>query len=219
MPRRIAHRGMPRRLRENSLAGFALALQLGADGIELDVHATLDGTVVVHHDPALADGTAIADTRWDELRRRESAPGVPVPTLAEVRTLVDGRATLYVEIKGPGIEGAVRDALHRYPGEAAIHSFDHALIARLHRAGCEWPLGILFDAGVADVPGVMERTGARDVWPHFSLVTPALVDAVHARGGQVVTWTVNDAMIAARLAGMGVDGLCGDDITVFSGAS
>ena len=49
-PLRIAHRGMPRRLRENTLPSFAAALAAGADGIELDVHATSDGVVVVHHD-------------------------------------------------------------------------------------------------------------------------------------------------------------------------
>lgn len=207
---------MPRRARENSLAGFALALELGADGIELDVHATRDGVVVVHHDPALADGTSIARTAWADLRRRESAPGVPIPTLGQVLELVAGRATVYVEIKGAAIEALVDTELRAYAGEAAIHSFDHTLIARLHAAGCPRPLGILFDAGISDVEPAMARTGARHVWPRFSLVTPALVDAVHALGGLVITWTVNDPDVARSLAAIGVDGLCGDDITVFA---
>jgi len=207
---------MPRRTRENSLAGFALALELGADGIELDVHATPDGVVVVHHDPGLADGTSIAATAWGELRRRESAPGVAIPTLGDVLELVSGRATVYVEVKGPRIEALVDAQLRTYAGEAAIHSFDHALIARLHAAGCPRPLGILFDASIDAIGRSMERTGAQHVWPRFSLVTPALVEAVHAHGGQVIAWTVNDPQVARRMTAAGVDGLCGDDITVFA---
>lgn len=218
MPLRIAHRGLPRRQPENSLAGFALALELGADGIELDVHATRDGVVVVHHDPTLADGTRIAGADWDDLRRREGAPGARVPSLAQVLELVAGRAELFVEIKGHGIEPAVAALLEGYAGAAAIHSFDHALIGRLRALGCPRRLGILFDRAVTDVEHAMDSAGALDVWPHFSLVRPPLVAAVHARGGRVITWTVNDARAAARLSAMGVDGLCGDDITAFAEA-
>src|SRR5436309_983772 len=125
-PLRIAHRGMPRRELENTLASFALALTEGAEGIELDVHATSDGTVVVHHDPTLRDGREIARTRISELR---VSPGPhAVPTLAEVLSLVAGSAELFVEIKGQGIERLVLAALEGYEGAAAIHSFDHATI-------------------------------------------------------------------------------------------
>src|SRR6185437_6485961 len=90
----IAHRGTPRELPENSLPGFARAIEAGAHGIELDVHLTADGVVVVHHDPVLrstaADGSGgrISDCTLAELRRHPLAPGVPIPTLAEALDLV-----------------------------------------------------------------------------------------------------------------------------------
>lgn len=214
MPLRIAHRGMPRRVRENTLPSFALALEEGADGIELDVHATSDGTVVVHHDAVLRDGSAIASLTLDELRAHEAAPGVPIPTLEETCTLVAGRAALFVEIKGEDIEQLVMDELSRYRGGCAIHGFDHAQIARLHEASCPIPLGVLFEHDVRGLDAVLRATEARDVWPHHSLVTRDLVERVHGRGGRVIPWTVNDAPLATRLAGMGVDGICGDDVTL-----
>jgi glycerophosphoryl diester phosphodiesterase len=58
----IAHRGASRAERENTLAAFARAGGLGADGVELDVRRTADDRLVVHHDPRLADGRVIVDT-------------------------------------------------------------------------------------------------------------------------------------------------------------
>jgi glycerophosphoryl diester phosphodiesterase len=207
---------MPRLARENTLPSFALALEAGADGLELDVHATRDGIVVVHHDAALANDLAIADVTFAELRRHEAAPGVAIPTLQELCALVQGRATLFVEIKGDGIERLVLAALTGYEGDLAIHSFDHALVRRTHALDPALRLGILFENAPFDMARAMVDTGATDVWPHWPLVTPALVSAVHAEGGRVIPWTVNDPTHARRLAALGVDALCGDDVTLLA---
>jgi glycerophosphoryl diester phosphodiesterase len=207
---------MPRLARENTLPSFALALDAGADGLELDVHATRDGIVVVHHDPILRDGTDISATTFAELRGHDAAAGVPIPTLGELCDLVEGRAELCVEIKGVGIEQLVLDALSDYEGPLAIHSFDHALIQRIRALDPAVRLGILFEESVADVLPQMQMTGASDVWPHWQLVTPELVVTVHAAGGRVIPWTVNDMALAQTLAAMDVDALCGDDVSLFA---
>ncbi|MDQ6636116.1 MAG: glycerophosphodiester phosphodiesterase [Gemmatimonadota bacterium] len=203
---------MPHLARENTLPSFSLALDAGADGLELDVHATSDGVVVIHHDPVLADGTVIAETAFGELRRHEAAPGVAIPTLAELCELVAGRAELCVEVKGKGIEQLVLDVLSDYDGALAIHSFDHALIQRIRSLDSGVRLGILFEDAVSEVAQQMETAGATDVWPQWKLVEPALVAAVHAAGGRVIPWTVNDTDHAQALAAIGVDALCGDDV-------
>src|SRR5258705_1971976 len=183
---------MPHLARENTLPSFALALDAGADGLELDVHATRDGVVVIHHDPALRDGTLIAETTFGELRRHEAAPGVAVPTLAELCEQVAGRAELCVEVKGAAIEQLVLDVLAGYHRPLARHSFDHALIQRIRALDSRVRLGILFEHGVSDVARQMEVIGATDVWPQWKLVDPALVSTVHAAEGRVIPWTVND---------------------------
>ncbi|MEO7457261.1 MAG: glycerophosphodiester phosphodiesterase [Gemmatimonadaceae bacterium] len=204
---------MPRQAHENTLRAFALALDAGADGIELDVHATADGVVVVHHDGHLVTGRAIASLPSAQLGTLSS--GDPIPTLEQVCELVDGRAELFVEIKGAGIEAAVASLLDSYGGECAIHSFDHALIERLHHARTAHTLGVLLDEGSRhDVAALMERCGASDVWPHHSLATADLASLVHARAGRVIAWTVNDRFLATSLAAAGIDGLCSDDVNL-----
>jgi len=216
VPLPIAHRGMPRLARENTLASFALALESGAEGIELDVHATRDGVVVVHHDPALRGGQVIADESLSVLRDAAGTAGTELPTLSEVCELVRGTAELFVEIKGAGIERLVLDVMRGHEGPFAIHSFDHQLIARIHALDDTLRLGVLFEEPVDDVHALMRATGATDVWPHAPLITASLVDAVHASAGRVIAWTVNDVPTAQRLASLGVDGLCGDDVRIFA---
>ncbi|NUP57122.1 MAG: glycerophosphodiester phosphodiesterase [Gemmatimonadaceae bacterium] len=205
---------MPRLARENTLPSFQLALDVGADGLELDVHTTADGVVVVHHDPDLAAGPRIDALTLGELRRHEAAPRVPIPTLEELCTLVQGRATLFVELKGAAVERAVLDVLAAYDGPVALHSFDHAMIRRTARLSSERRLGILYDDAPVGVAREMAETGALDVWPHWKLVTEELVAEVHEAGGRVIPWTVNDPSTAQALASLGVDGLCGDDVRI-----
>ena len=203
---------MPRLARENTLPSFELAIDAGADGLELDVHATADGVIVVHHDAELRSGESIAQLTLAQLAHFDAVPGVPIPTLAALCELVAGRATLFVEVKGAGIERAVLDVLSGYEGATAVHSLDHALIQRMARADPAMRLGILFEDAPREVARSMAATGALDVWPHWSLVTERLVSEVHDAGGRVIPWTVNDQARAEALVALGADGLCGDDV-------
>src|SRR5437763_7557885 len=63
----LGHRGAPRSARENTIEAFVEARRLGADGVELDVRRSRDGALVVHHDPVIPGGGAIADLRVAEL--------------------------------------------------------------------------------------------------------------------------------------------------------
>jgi glycerophosphoryl diester phosphodiesterase len=215
-PEIIAHRGTPRDHPENSLPGFGRALALGVDGIELDVHLTGDRVPVVHHDPDLAPGPgplagrSIAGLTMDELRAHELAPGVPVPTLDEVRALAEGRATLYVEVKARDAGHVVADVLagggHRTP----VHSFDHRLARGVRLRAPGIPVGILSVSYLVDTVAAMRAAEARDLWQHWTMIDAPLVDAVHAAGGRVIAWTVNDPTVARTLTALGVDGLCSD---------
>ncbi|HEX5408817.1 MAG TPA: glycerophosphodiester phosphodiesterase [Gemmatimonadaceae bacterium] len=219
-PLLIAHRGTPRERPENTLPAFLRALELGADGIEIDVHVTRDGTVVVHHDPvprATAPSGRLAGRPIDALTFDElqgfSIHGVAlIPTLAETLAVVKGRAELFVELKGAGIESAVVEQIRTsaMPSRCAVHSFDQDAIRRLGELAPELRRGLLFDRAPTDISASMRDTGARDVWPHWELINPALVGAVHAAGGRVIAWTVNRPDVARALTAQGVDGLCTD---------
>ena len=215
-PEIIAHRGTPRVHPENSLPGFAHALTLGVDGIELDVHLTRDGVPVVHHDPDLAAGPAplagrtILGLTLDELRTHELAPGVPVPTLADVLELTAGRATLYVEVKAREAGQVVADLLGPDGDRTPVHSFDHRLSRGVRLRAPGIPVGVLSVSYLVDSVGAMRAADARDLWQHWSMIDAPLVDAVHADGRRVIAWTVNHPSRAAELAQLGVDGLCSD---------
>jgi glycerophosphoryl diester phosphodiesterase len=207
---------MPRREPENTLPSFAAALAAGAQGIELDVHATADGVVVVHHDPVTRDGLTISATQWSDLRNvsRSVSGTASIPSLASVCDLVAGRAELFVEIKGAGIEQAVVAELDGRRGTFSIHSFDHATIGRLARLDVAYRLGLLFEEPVDDMAARLAEYGAADAWPHHDLIDRGLVDEVHRAGGRMIAWTVNSPKLARRLAADGVDGICTDDVTL-----
>jgi glycerophosphoryl diester phosphodiesterase len=215
---RIGHRGAPREFPENSLAAFRRAFERGADAIELDVHVTADGAVVVHHDPTLAAsagqnaGRAITELTLDQIRSADLDRDVGVPTLAEVLALVPHDARAYVELKGAGVEAGVISVLAAADCDYAVHSFDHGAIARMRDLAPHIPRGILYDKRSIDVVSAMRNTGARDVWPNWRLIDRATVERVHEEGGRVIAWTVNARLAARDLVALGTDGLCTDDL-------
>src|ERR1700722_12093407 len=165
----IAHRGAPRQHAENTLPGFAQALAWGVNGIELDVWRTRDGVVVVHHDPASRGQPPISTL--------PAAVLVPeIPTLAAVLAAVDGRATVYVEIKQPGIEDDVLEVIAGSPTPCAIHSFDHRVAARVTSRRATVPTGVLVSSYLIDPAAALRAAGARDWWQAWEFIDRTLVE-------------------------------------------
>ena len=223
-PEIIAHRGSSRECLENTLAAFARALEQQADGIELDVHGSSDGHLVVHHDAVLAlehgGGTmAIRDLTLPALRALRLHGGHPVPLLDDVFDLVGTRATVYVEVKSPGIEPAVAALLDRYPTvRAAVHSFDHRIPAAVRALRPTTAIGFLSDSYLIEPAGMLRPMVPDALWQFTHLIDHALVSAAHARGARVIAWTENDPVRAHQLAAWGVDGLCTDVPALIRGA-
>lgn len=210
-PELIGHRGAPTQRPENTLDGFLLAIEQGADAVELDVHATEDEEVIVVHDYDLEDG-AINEMLWPEIAEREPE----IPKLEEVLESIGARATVYVELKGAGIESLVIDVVRRFGKRYALHSFDHKAIARVAKRASDIPRGVLIDAGTTNpiqaVHRAVAETGARDVWPHWSLVSSDMMQAATELELRVLPWTVNSIDSARHLAKLGVAGICTDDV-------
>jgi len=218
IPEIIAHRGAPREHRENTLRSFQRAVELGAEAIELDVHQTRDGVVVVHHDATVRSSVTssraaplrINDLEWDELRALEVGEQHPMPTLPDVLREMAGRVRVYVEIKDASGDAAVADVLLPHSRWCAVHAFDHRVTRRVRDLAPDLPGGILLDSYLIDTTAAMRHAGARDVWQRWELVDADLVREVHDAGGRLIAWTVNDPDAARRLAGLGVDGICSD---------
>ena len=219
-PTVIAHRGASREAPENTVAAFARALALGADGIELDTHLTWDRAVVVHHDPIpkpAADEPAIAWRQFTamtlaEVKKLRVGGTHEIPTLPEVLEIVGARLTVYCELKGAGVVEVAAPILARHQGPCAVHSFDHRAVLRSAAIAPQVPRGILVDSRLVDTSHALEVAKASALWPFTAFVDADLVAEVHARGGQVIVWTPDDPLEITRLAALGVDGLCTNDV-------
>jgi glycerophosphoryl diester phosphodiesterase len=216
---RIAHRGASRERLENTLPAFELALERGADAVELDTHVTRDGVVVVHHDDDVA-GKALADLDWTTVAGMELAGGGRIPRLSDVLEIIGDRAVVYIELKGRGVEDAALREARRCGKRFAVHSFDHEAIVRSMRLMPDAARGVLLDEGIPDPVGAMTRANAltkpRDVWPHFGLVNAQFMEAAEKMSLRVNVWTVNSLAEAKRLTDLGVHGICTDDVRLLA---
>ncbi len=212
----LAHRGASGHAHENTREAFRLARDLGADGVELDVHAARDGGLVVHHDPDLPGAGPIAALDTPTITAHVLPNGETVPLLHEVLDLL-GPAEVWVEIKSLAERWdqhllRVLDA-GPTPERYAVHSFDHRIVARLGRVRPTLRRGILLASYPVTIEPLLRDAGASTLWQAQHLIDRDLVTRVHAYdgGGKIVAWTTNDGDDIARLAALGVDGLCGDD--------
>ena len=212
-PSVIAHRGASGYEYENSRAAFRRAVMLDADGVELDVHSTRDGAIMVHHDPDVPGFGPIAQLSLTEARTARIRNGEPLPLLTEILELV-GNRDVWVEIKSlPAIhDQQFLDVLAAGPAPAryAVHSFDHRIVYRLGQAQPALRRGILLSAYLQDPVSVMRSVGATTLWQEWQQVDEDLVNQVHDSGGAVIAWTVNELGDLDRMVRLGVDGLCGN---------
>ena len=191
---------------ENTIAAFEAAVRLGADGVELDVHATADGAPAVHHDPRLSDGRAIADLTATEL------PGY-VPLL-DAALDACGSLAVNIEIKEPRSIADAVVAIVRGRGIAdrvVVSSFDLATIDLVLALDAGMPTGYLVApahrALAARSLGVCSQRGHRAFHPHHRAIDARLIDRAHEAGIAVNTWTVDNPNRMTALAAIGVDAI------------
>ena len=188
------------------------AIELGAEAIELDVHGTSDGTVVVHHDPTVnapdLATRAIAELSYTELRNFRLDEGVEIPTLAAVLDAVGTDATVYVEIKARSIEPLVVRIIREHNSLCAVHSFDHRIVKTVKSIFPAVRTGVLQVARHVDPVASLIATGAEDLWQEVSFIDEELVARSHSLNAKVIAWTADDADQWETLRLIGVDGIC-----------
>ena len=218
-PELISHRGAHQTHPENSIAAFERAIQLGADGIELDVHATRDGIVVVHHDPVVharhpqrPAHKAIAELSATDLEQFPLADGTPIPTLSETLAAIGDRATVYVEIKAPNIEPLVTRCIRESEARCAVHSFDHRVVKIVKTIFPAMRTGILEVARHIDAAASLVALSAEDLWQEVDSIDEEIVERAHSVGARVIAWTANEPAQWETLYALGVDAICTDRI-------
>lgn len=218
--RAIAHRGASGHAPENTLLAIETALDMGAAWIEIDVHRSADGHLVVIHDDTVdrtTDGAgAVAAMSLDALRALDAGRGERIPTLDEVFARAAGRAGIHVELKGDGTPVPVADFLARRfadgwkTHQVTVSSFDHEKLRQLRRRLPAARLGALCGAPLPPDAAFASLLAAASVHPPVAHLTPEFVDDAHARGLEVCVWTVNDPADVARMRAWGVDAVFTD---------
>ena len=215
-----AHRGAKHDAPENTLAAIELALDQGADWVEIDVQLTQDNRVIVVHDrdfnrvagSALrAEASTLADLRgldvggWFGPEFRGQVP----PTLEEVLDLCRGRAGVNIELKyfGPdrGLAPRVIELVEtrRMADQVLLMSFAHERIAEAKALRPDWTMGLLVAVALGDVL----RLDADFYAVPPSLATRAFTRAAHRRGREVHVWTVDDPLRMSAMVSRGADNL------------
>jgi glycerophosphoryl diester phosphodiesterase len=208
----IAHRGASGYELENSLAAFHAAVTRGADGVELDVHSSVDGEIFVHHDERLADGRHIARSYAGDLTGFRLSNGEPLPTLAQALAAIGGRVSAFVELKtlNPAADARLVAMLAAGPNPRgyAIHAFDHRLVRRVGEREPTLVRGVLSGAYAIRPLAALHDAGATDLWQEQSLIDADLVSAAHHARARLIAWTVNEGDRMRQLAQLGVNGIC-----------
>ena len=205
------HRGASAYAPENTLEAFRLAMEMGADGIELDVHLSKDGELMVIHDQDLDRTTGfhgkVCDYTLAELKEldacngMEAFRGVKIPTLKEVYELLKPYgAMVNIEIKTtesfyPGIEEKLLELEREMgmEGKTVYSSFNHYTIARLRQLDPQAQLGLLYMSGLYEPWNYAKQVGAQYIHPiYFNLMIPGLAQGCAENGIGINAWTVDD---------------------------
>lgn len=218
-----AHRGASGYRPENTLEAFALASEMGADGVELDVHFTRDGHVVVIHDEKI-DRTSngqgeVKDYTLEELNAFDfgfkfygERRGIKLPTLDEVYELLSPAGlTVNVEIKAvdPALPAECDRIAKKYNMEDKViySSFDHLQLIRMKQANPDAVIAPLYGFNLVNPWNYAKDMGAAAVHPRLTLLDrlEAYVDRCHSEGLRVHPWTVNSEEEVKHLIELGCD--------------
>jgi glycerophosphoryl diester phosphodiesterase len=204
----MGHRGAMGYAPENTMASFELAYKMGVDAVELDVHLSKDGHLVVIHDESVdrtTDGAgAVNHLTLSELRALDAGAkydaqfaGQRIPTLEEVLVWADGKLPVIIECKIQPDWEAVVEALVSLvdrldaSDRVAFISFDHFIVRGLKKRRPHWQAGALYLGRVVDPVGVAGAALVNGLLPHFAYLSPDVVAAAHAERLWVGTWCPN----------------------------
>ncbi|WP_163099394.1 glycerophosphodiester phosphodiesterase [Peribacillus alkalitolerans] len=225
----FAHRGSKGTHPENTLAAMQEAVRLGADGIELDVHLTKDGELVVIHDETVdrtTNGTGkVMDFTLEELKKLDAGSwfsnefqGETIPTLKEVLQLLQGTEILLnVELKTDviqyqEIEEKVLKDLEQfsYKDKAIISSFNHYSVQRIKQLDPEINIAILFVEILVEPWKYAASIGASALHVHTPVAYTEMSREAERNNFPLRVWTVNEEEDMKKLIGMNIDTIMTD---------
>lgn len=218
---KIAHRGAKGYEPENTLKAFQKALDLNADGIELDVHLSADGHIIVMHDETIDKMTngkgEITQFTLAELKSFLIGGQYKIPTLNEVFDLVDKKSFINVELKNADTSSQVAALIETYIKEKSwnyehfiISSFDWNALKEVQNLNPNIPIGVLTEENLNTALTFAETIKAKAIHPDYQLLDAENVSEIKKKGFLVFPWTVNKEEDIQKIKDYNVDGIISD---------
>ncbi|MEQ3663147.1 MULTISPECIES: glycerophosphodiester phosphodiesterase [unclassified Olleya] len=218
---KFGHRGAKGHVTENTLESIQKALDLGVDGIEIDVHVCKTGELVVFHDFTLdriTDGTGeIGKFSLSELKQLKVENLHSIPTLTEVLDLIDNKIFINIELKGEHTANPTCAVIKDYVDNKnwtmdhfIVSSFQEKELLDVFSCNPNIVLGVLTKASVNQAVALAKRINAKAIHPNLALLSKDNVKQTQDQGYKVNVWTVNTKQAIARMKSYNVDAIISD---------
>jgi len=217
----IGHRGAKGHLAENTLPSIAKAIELGVDGVEIDVFRCASGELVVFHDKTLEKLTNVTgyieQLTLDSIQKIEVLNGFTIPTLEEVLDLIKGRVFLNIELKGTQTALLTNEVIQNYfersewdSSKIIISSFNWEELKIFYSVNTQVSIAVLTEDDPVDAIPIAKQLNASAINPDFTSLTASNASKIKKEGFKIYTLTVNDPQNIAEMMILNVDGIITD---------
>jgi glycerophosphoryl diester phosphodiesterase len=212
---KIGHRGAKGYEPENTLIAFEKAIDLKVDGVELDVHLSSDGILMVIHDETIdrtTNGKGVVN-QFTSLELKKYG----ILTLTEVINLANQKCFINIELKGIGTAKPVVDLITHYISEEnwnytdfLVSSFDWKMLEEVHLLNPKIRIGVLTEQSIEEALAFAKIIKAFSIHPDYRLLIKENVALVQENGFEIYTWTVNSKDDIQKIKSFNVNGIISD---------
>ncbi|MFM9825534.1 glycerophosphodiester phosphodiesterase [Flavobacterium sp.] len=217
----IGHRGAKGFEPENTLISFERALEMGVDGIELDVHMSCDGAIIVIHDETIdrtTNGKGFVNAlSLQELKRFRTEKQQQIPTLIEVFDIVNRQCLINIELKGNGTAKPILELIEYYVldknwnySDFLISSFDWNALRDVRLLDAKIPIGVLTQTDLELAIAFSKFIKAETIHPYFHLLTKENTRQMQEENLKVFAWTVNEIEDIQKIKTFDINGIISD---------
>lgn len=228
---KIGHRGAKGHEPENTLVSFQKALDMQVDGIELDVHLSADGEIMVIHDESIdrtTNGKGFVNAlslrqlkafRVNQTQNQRLSAALPqqIPTLKEVFDLVNQDCFINIELKSYEATDKVVTLIEKYVTKKGwkydrflVSSFDWNALQQVAFLNDKIPIGVLTETDLDLALAFAKFIQAKSIHPYFHLLTKENTAQIQAKGLQVFPWTINELKDIQKIKTFNVNGIITD---------